>query len=71
LHETAMGALATSAISISTVRPGTTQRATEKIPDDGPAMNRLGSVAYRAAAPRIASDGSSGDSPSSSLERKI
>ena len=39
------GKLTTRATSSRTVRPGTTHRTTEKIPDDEPAMNLLGSVA--------------------------
>jgi hypothetical protein len=40
-----------------------TQRTIEKIVEDDPATNLLGSVAYSAAAQKIAMVGSSGDSP--------
>ena len=50
---------------------GTAHRATEKIPADEPTTNLVGSVAYNAAAPRIAIVGKSGDSPSSSVDSTI
>jgi hypothetical protein len=40
------------------------------MPADDPTTNRVGSVAYRAAATRIAIVGKTGDSPSSSLDSK-